>query len=124
VAPGGDLDTALATIPTATTQAEKDEERWCQPELLRVQGEIVLMRAGPDASAAPRSLFTRSLELARAHRVPAWEQRAASSLARHCIDVGRSAEAPKRRSAEAPKRRSARASDADSWRVYRGTEDC
>src|SRR5450830_10769 len=55
---------------------------WTGPELLRIEGELLLRRHGPSAQQAARELFGQSMALARTQQAAAWELRAASSLAR------------------------------------------
>ncbi len=79
------LGEAMATVETA-------KEKWCEPEVHRMAGEIALMAAQPDAAAA-QTHFTRALAVAREQRAKSWELRAATSLARLRRDHGKQDEA-------------------------------
>jgi predicted ATPase len=69
-------------IDTAIERARANEEGWCLPELLRIKGQLVLIRGASCASAAAESLFLQALDLAHKQGALAWELRAATSLAR------------------------------------------
>jgi predicted ATPase/DNA-binding winged helix-turn-helix (wHTH) protein len=72
---------ALAVIEEAEERAEKTQERWYLPEILRVRGSIELRRrSGTEADA--EALFLKSIELAQLQGAGSWELRAAISLAR------------------------------------------
>jgi len=76
-------------------ERERAEQNWVLstfPELLRVEGELLLLSHDPDAALA-RARFRRSLELARAQGALSWELRAALSLARLERTQGRTKEA-------------------------------
>ena len=81
-----DLDEALA-------RSERNEERWCIAELLRVKGELVLLKNAPDAAAAAERHFRQALEWARRQGALSWELRAATSLARLWRDQRRTKDA-------------------------------
>ena len=78
----GEAVGALAVVDEALAQAEKSEQPWILAELLRVKGEIVLLRAPRDAAVVAQAHFQQSLVLARRQGALAWELRAAMSLAR------------------------------------------
>jgi predicted ATPase/DNA-binding winged helix-turn-helix (wHTH) protein len=71
-----------AAIDEAVGRAELTEERWCFPELLRIQGDITRRLSGPDANQLATDLYVRALDWARRQGEPSWELRAAMSLAR------------------------------------------
>jgi predicted ATPase/DNA-binding winged helix-turn-helix (wHTH) protein len=75
----GEITEAAAVIAEGLLHCERTAERWCIAELQRVSGEIAL--AG-GAAAAAEAAFVQALATARAQDVPAWELRAATSLAR------------------------------------------
>jgi predicted ATPase len=89
----GQITDGLAVVERAIERAERDELRWLIPELLRVKGELVLLRGGFDAAVAAEDQFRQALDWARPQGGLAWELRAASSLARLMQDQGRSADA-------------------------------
>jgi predicted ATPase len=61
-------------------RAERSEEGWYLPELLRLQGELQLIAGAPPEVPAER--FRRSLDLARFQKALSWELRASMSLSR------------------------------------------
>jgi predicted ATPase/DNA-binding winged helix-turn-helix (wHTH) protein len=70
---------ALAAISEAHARAERTEERWYLPELLRLRGELLLQEGDADAAA---ELFARSLHEAQDQAAASWELRTATSVAR------------------------------------------
>ena len=81
------LMTAYSHLVTseAERRAASGLAGWCGAELLRARGENLLREHGvdaPDAVRAARALFDQALVQARSLRAPAWELRAATSLAR------------------------------------------
>jgi predicted ATPase len=82
----------LVAIREAIARSERNEENWCRAELLRIEGELLLIDAGAGASAAAETQFRQAIDLARAQRTPAWELRTAISLARLRQSEGRMAE--------------------------------
>jgi predicted ATPase/DNA-binding winged helix-turn-helix (wHTH) protein len=88
----GQIADALDAINDAIARAERTEELWQFPELLRVKGELVLLQGAPQATAAEDD-FRQALDWARRQGALSWELRAAASLTRLLCDQGRSAEA-------------------------------
>ena len=76
----------------ALAETEKTEVRWYEAELNRLEGELVLASAEPDASAAEAS-FRKAIARARGQDAKAWELRAATSLARRLARQGKREEA-------------------------------
>ncbi len=58
----GDTGAALDVLSDAVDAAQRNDERWCQPELLRLEAEL-LRRRGEDGRAEAR--YRRALEIAR-----------------------------------------------------------
>ena len=83
----------LSIIDEALTRSERNEERWCVAELLRIKGELVLREGAPRAAAAAEQYFLQSLNWARRQGALSWELRTSTSLARLQHDQGRTAEA-------------------------------
>jgi predicted ATPase/DNA-binding winged helix-turn-helix (wHTH) protein len=79
----------LAAIDEALALSERDEERWCVAELLRIKGELVLSEGGPDAAETAEDHFGQALDWARRQGALSWELRAAASLARLWHDQNR-----------------------------------
>jgi predicted ATPase len=89
----GRVADAAAAIDEAVKRAELTEERWCFPELLRIQGGVARRLGGPDAAQLGTDLYMRALDWARREGALSWELRAATSLARLWRDEDRSPDA-------------------------------
>ena len=76
----GSTEEALAALADAAAQAEKSGERYCEAEIHRLRGELLLQSAGDPAEA--ERCFGRALEVARQQEARSLELRAATSLAR------------------------------------------
>jgi len=61
---------------------------WCEAEVHRTAGEIVLISPARDAARA-EACFERALASARKQRAKSWELRAAMSMARLWRDQGK-----------------------------------
>jgi predicted ATPase/DNA-binding winged helix-turn-helix (wHTH) protein len=79
---------------------EKAMDRWRQghvgwtgPELLRIEGELLLRAEDPAAQRAAETAFHAALALAERQQTPAWALRTTNSLARWRIAQDRGAEA-------------------------------
>ncbi len=86
----GQLQEALATAEDAVGLAERREERWCLPELLRIKGDI--LAACGSAERAEAALL-EAVSLSRRQAMRGWELRACLSLSRLWRGSGRLAEA-------------------------------
>ena len=84
------LDESLAIDEMAAVENAK--EKWCEPEVYRVAGEIALNSPEPDAAKA-QTYFESALSVARAQQAKSWELRTAMSMARLWRDQGRRDEA-------------------------------
>jgi len=82
LARAGRADEGRRTIDEALDRADRNEEYWYKPELLRIKGEIVLLESRSDALAEAQRQFVESLNVSRQQETLAWELRAATSLAR------------------------------------------
>ncbi len=85
----GQFADAARTLEEALACAQKTDERFYEPELLRLQGDLLLAQTNPDAEAA----FCRATQAARCQQSKAWELRASTSLARLLHTQGRRNEA-------------------------------
>jgi predicted ATPase len=83
----------LSIIDETLARSERDEERWCVAELLRIKGELILRESEPQAASAAEQHFLQSLDWARRQGALSWELRTSTSLARLQQDQGRIAEA-------------------------------
>jgi predicted ATPase/DNA-binding winged helix-turn-helix (wHTH) protein len=89
----GQIAEGIATIEAEIVRAERTGERWATAELLRIKGELILLRDAPEAVAAAEDHFRQALNVARQQGALSWELRAATSLARLWRDQARSKEA-------------------------------
>jgi predicted ATPase len=78
----GQVVEALAAIDEALERAERTEERWYLPELLRLRGEQVLQAGAPGSAAVASECFAQSLHWARKQKALSWELRTTMSLVR------------------------------------------
>jgi predicted ATPase len=76
----------------ALAQIEHSGEKIDQAEMLRLKGELLLMRDGA-ATAAAEGSFHAAIKVARVQEAKSWELRATVSLARPLAKQGRRAEA-------------------------------
>src|SRR5882724_8199604 len=72
----------LSIIDETLARSERDEERWCVAELLRIKGELILRESEPQAASSAEQHFLRSLDWARRQGALSWELRTSTSLAR------------------------------------------
>jgi class 3 adenylate cyclase/predicted ATPase len=84
----GQLDEAWRCIDEASTAIALTSERWCEAEVNRTAGEIILKTPAPDMAKA-QAYFQRALDTARAQQAKSWELRAAMSMARLWRDQGK-----------------------------------
>jgi predicted ATPase/DNA-binding winged helix-turn-helix (wHTH) protein len=89
----GEADAALRGLDQMLARSEAREENWYVPELLRIRGELLLLRDGRNASAAVETVFRQSLDMAHGQGALSWELRTATSMARLWQGRGRQAEA-------------------------------
>jgi predicted ATPase len=88
----GRVTEAQNAISQALESANRTNERWDEPEIHRIAGELAGWPLHCDYEAA-ESHFRRSLEIARQQGAKSYELRAAASLARMWRDQGRRGEA-------------------------------
>jgi len=93
LARSGEAAQASAEIGKAIALSTSHEERWCRAELVRFNGEIILMGGAAGSREAAEREFQSALALARQQDAPSWELRAAISLARLRIASGKFREA-------------------------------
>ena len=84
------LDEAAATIEEAFRQQERQDQRWCRPELLRIEAAI---RRGTGQHRRADALLRNALEETRSMGAAAYELRVANDMAAWAIGQGRPAEA-------------------------------
>jgi predicted ATPase len=81
------IDAARQQMQWAIRECEATGGRWCEAELWRVRGELLLIGDQADLDEAARS-FERALSLAQAQGARLWELRTALSLARLLSERG------------------------------------
>jgi predicted ATPase len=101
-AKAGQIDAALAMLSEGMAAAQSNEERWWEPELYRLRGELLTRNAdagsisdpesGTDLPATAEACFLKALTLARQNDAKSLELRAAMSLARSWAGGPRAAE--------------------------------
>ena len=69
-----------------------DKDPWCEAEMYRIKGELLLRQPVPDAPQA-EACFQQALAVARRQQARSWELRAAMSLSRLWQQQGKRAEA-------------------------------
>lgn len=79
-------DLALETIEQAIERSERNDERWCIAEVLRVKGEVLHRRGALDAAAGALS---SARDWAERQGALSWSLRVAASTARLGQDTGR-----------------------------------
>jgi hypothetical protein len=89
----GQVAQGLVIIDEALARSERNEERWCLAELLRIKGELVLLEGTAKAAVAAEDHFLQALDCAHRQGALSWELRAATSLARLRHQQDRTAEA-------------------------------
>jgi predicted ATPase len=90
----GRKEEALEMLNEALAHIERSGERVDQAEMLRLKGELLLMRDGGATEEAEHS-FRAGIEVARAQEAKWWELRTTTSLARLLAKDGRRDEAHK-----------------------------
>ena len=77
----GRIEEGISAVREALAEVEETAARYYEPELDRLEGELVLASNEPDESGAEAS-FRKAITIARAQQAKAFELRAALSLAR------------------------------------------
>jgi DNA-binding SARP family transcriptional activator/predicted ATPase len=80
-AAAGQIDAGLGVLDETEALIERTAERYQEPEVHRLRGELLLQQAAPDVRQAEEA-FRRALAVARRQQARSWELRAATSLAR------------------------------------------
>ena len=88
----GQVEAGLGVLAEALAVVETTGERRDEAELYRLQGELLLRQAVPDAPQA-EACFQQALAMARRQQARSWELRAAMSLSRLWQQQGKRAEA-------------------------------
>jgi class 3 adenylate cyclase/predicted ATPase len=77
----GEHENGLEAVAEALVEVKRTGERFYQAELIRVEGELRLMREKPEFEAS-EDCFRRAILIARNQGAKSWEVRATTSLAR------------------------------------------
>jgi class 3 adenylate cyclase/predicted ATPase len=88
----GRPDLGCKALDEALARVNSTEERWVEPELYRLRGDLALLGADREVAAA-EACFRQAIGLARRQGARAWELRAAVSLGMLWRDQGRRGEA-------------------------------
>ena len=83
----------LTVLDDALTLVDKNDERWCEAELHRLKGELLLLAQSPDNQTDAEHCFHHALEIARSQQAKSFELRTATSLARLWHQQGKHQEA-------------------------------
>jgi class 3 adenylate cyclase/predicted ATPase len=88
----GEPEAGLAVLTEVLTPVDKRGERWCEAELQRLKGELLLQHSW-DSQAEAETCFAQAIALAQGQSAKSWELRAATSLARLWQSQGKHNEA-------------------------------
>jgi class 3 adenylate cyclase/predicted ATPase len=88
----GEPETGLTVLTEALTHVDTTGERWYEPELHRLKGELLLQQSS-DHHAEAESCFHHALEIARSQQAKSFELRIATSLAKLWQQQGKRQEA-------------------------------
>jgi predicted ATPase len=91
----GQLEEGLTAVAEGLAFAQNKGEHFCEAELYRVQGELLLLqpKAPPAGQAEAEACFRQALAIARRQQAKSWELRAVLSLTRLYRQQSRPAEA-------------------------------
>ncbi len=82
----------LKVLSEALALVDKTGERWCESELYRLKGELLLQQSS-DNQAETEASFHKALDIARSQQAKSFELRIATSLARLWQQQGKRQEA-------------------------------
>src|SRR6516162_1125828 len=85
-------EAGLAVLTEALTLVDKTGERWYEPELYRLKGELLLQQTSDNATET-ENCFQQAITIAQSQQAKSWELRAATSLARLWQQQGKRQEA-------------------------------
>jgi DNA-binding winged helix-turn-helix (wHTH) protein/class 3 adenylate cyclase/TolB-like protein/predicted ATPase len=84
----GEVDEAVKRLGAARAAAEETGERWCDPEIQRIAGDLAPKEKKSGESCAERC-YEKAIEKAHRQGARSWQLRASISLATLLIDQGR-----------------------------------
>src|SRR5205807_5675913 len=88
----GQPEAGLTVLTEALTHVDKTGERWCEPELYRLKGELLLQQSS-DNQVEVEACFHKARDIARSQQAKSFELRTATSLARLWQQQGKRDEA-------------------------------
>jgi predicted ATPase len=88
----GEPEAGLTALVEALTLVDTTGERWCEAELYRLNGELLLQQHS-DNQAEAEKCFHQAIVIAQNQQAKSWELRAATSLARLWQQQGKRQEA-------------------------------
>jgi predicted ATPase len=88
----GQAETGVTLMKEALSAAEGTNERWCEAEIHRLNGQLLLAARDPDETVV-ETCFRRAVVIAKEQKGKFWELRAATSLARLWREQGKRTEA-------------------------------
>jgi predicted ATPase len=88
----GQPKTGLAALAEALTLTDTTGERWSEPELHRLKGELLLQQSS-DNQAEAEGCFHHAISIAQHQQAKSWELRTTTSLARLWQQQGKRQEA-------------------------------
>lgn len=89
----GEVDKGLAFLEEALAIVDRTGERFCEAEIYRLKGELLLKDEGGRQKAEAEAYFLKAIEVARAQQARSLELRATINLSRLWQQQGRAAEA-------------------------------
>jgi predicted ATPase len=88
----GQSEAGLDVLKEALALADTTDDRWCEAELHRLKGELLLQQSADNQSEA-EACFHHAIRIAQSQQAKSWELRAATSLARLWQQQGKRQEA-------------------------------
>jgi len=89
----GAIKEGLSAVDEALAIVKEYDERYVEPELYRLKGELLRLSGGPDNQI--EGYFRQAIEVSRRRQYKSWELRAAMSLGRLLQQQGKTQEARK-----------------------------
>jgi len=84
----GQAEMGVTLLAEALSAAEGTNERWCEAEIHRLNGHLLLATRSPDETAV-ETHFRHAVEVAQEQKAKLWGLRAATNLARLWRDQGK-----------------------------------
>jgi predicted ATPase len=85
-------EAGLTALAEALTHVDTTGERWCEPELYRLKG-VLLLQQSSDNKVEAEACFHKALDIARSQQAKSFELRAATGLAHFWQQQGKRQEA-------------------------------